>query len=272
MPDVYVVGGRGYIGSRLSESLRQSGYTVEVIDPGYLVSDTPDESQDVTARGFEVPGDGKPVVWCACIHRLPPGVQDTTGEWDEYADLLMHGCPAEWVEAGHPLVYLSSMQVVTQRALDLYAEVKLDFERWALGRAGVRVIRPGTVWGGLVSPGDPTNRVHTVVNRYLTTGELPDEKWRAYTTRITSLIQEIVDAVDRTQRGELPGDVLTVTDFHRPTVRKDLEDSTAVTDVHILTEARWNAWSSGFRGYWEVPKHPMARLAKARDLPWKENA
>ena len=121
------------------------------------------------------------------------------------------------------------------------------------------LFRSGTVWGGLCSPEDPTNRVHTVVNRYLTTGNPPDENWRAYITGITSLIGAILSAVDQTRTGELGGDITNVTDWGRPAVRQDLLNS------HALRDAQ--AWVTS-RGDWPVPAHPMARLAKARGLPW----
>lgn len=261
--DVRVVGGCGYVGKRVVATLEHEGLDVEVIDPGYLVSETPDESQDVTSRRFKIPQDEAPVVWCACIHRLPDGIEDPTDEWGWYAEELMVNAPLEWIEAGHPLIYLSSMQVVTRGVLDTYAERKLGFERLVVGRAGVRVIRPGTVWGGLICPTDPANRVHTAVNRYLTTGQPPDDRWRAYITGMPNLIAVIGDAVDRAINGELPGDVICVTDWDRPAVRQDLLNSHALRDAQAFT-ARL--------GDWPVPPHPMALLAKARGLPWKETS
>lgn len=266
MPDVYVVGGRGYVGSRLTASLENFGYDVEAIDPGYLTEETPDPSQDVTDFRFPIPKDGKPVIWLACIHRVPDedklSAEDYC-EWNAYAEELMVDCPQEWHEEGHPVIYVSSMQIVTQKTLDIYAKCKRQFEQWAVGTPGVRVIRPGTVWGGLNKPSDPTNRVHTVVNRFLTTGELPDDNWRAYTTAITKLIDALMDALLHCERGELPGDVLTCTDWARPCVRENLADG------HAFQNAR--GFVAG-RGDWPVPPHPMSRLAAARDLPWKEEA
>jgi nucleoside-diphosphate-sugar epimerase len=261
MNKVHVVGGRGYIGSRLARRLTELGYDVNVIDPGYTISDTPDESQDVTDPGFEIPNDGAPVVWLACIHRLPPEVDDSLAEWERYADQLMVESPREWIQADHPIIYVSSMQVVTQEDYDLYADCKQNFETMFVGRAGVRIIRPGTVWGGLIE-GDQTNRVQTVVNKWLVGGALPDEHWRAYTTRIQNLLDVLESSVVRAFDGELPGDVWAVTDICRPTVATDITPKVFPTA---------SAFREAYVGKdFGNPPHPMARLARARGLPWKD--
>lgn len=255
-PRVYVVGGSGYVGRRLDPKLRKK-WDVRVIDPGYLLFDTPDTAKDVTAPGFEIPDDDAPVVWLACVHRIPPAIEKDpalASAWDQYAQLLMECCPVEWHDAGHPIVYVSSAQVITQRgrAPDVYAAYKSAAEQELLGRLGATVIRPGTVWGGL-NPKDRTSRIQTVVNRYCTTGVLPDEHWASYTTRIWDLVKVLVVATGAAARGT--GDVYTISDLGRPAVAQDLQ--VGKIGKRLSDEIEWPAWP-----------HPMELLAKHRGLPW----
>ena len=256
---VYAVGGRGYIGQRWVED-QSDTYDVRVIDPGYTVKDTPNPNEDVTSEPFNIPQEPGIVIWFPCIHRLPESCYN--GPWRSYAYKLMVQVPQLWLAAGHKMIYMSSMQAVTAPFQDLYAHCKRRFEHDRVGTPGLRIIRPGTVWGGL-RKGDRTNRTQTVVNRYINTGKLPDENWEAYTSDIHTILDVLDASVDQAVKGELPGDVLCPTDLNRPCKWRDLLDIPDITYERSAMIER-----VGPAGLAET-EHPMQLLAQARGLDWR---
>lgn len=202
---VHVVGGAGYIGTHLCAALRRS-YEPRVWDFG-LYAPTHNAGVRCDAengpcacgawhdrndiRSIDPPGDGRPVIWLASPHKEPPGLgPEDKDKWLIYGAQLVEAAH-EWHAAGHPLIYVSSTSVLTD-SRSAYADVKEYGEASLVANLGTKIIRFGTVVGGLHD--DPC-RPQTVPNRWALTGERPDENYGAFVTRLEDATKAIVDAL-----------------------------------------------------------------------------
>lgn len=191
---IYVVGGNGYLGSRLVPRLVDDGWAVKVID-NCVYNQAPPLEYSLEAGGrlkFEfanvldipVPAGNEPVIWLASLHR--DAKEDPDKHAKVYTDLMVRR-PLGWLAAGHPLVYVSSMSVLTDRQ-SLYSLAKgLAEEQIIKHSRAFQILRFGTVWGGLCE--DPT-RPQTAINRAIL-GELPDETYMAFTTSLHSAVEAL---------------------------------------------------------------------------------
>lgn len=198
---VYLVGGGGYVGSRLDKELKTLGWETNIIDLG-LFGRKDFMPQDVLT--VPVPDDGWPVVWLASVHDAT--VRPWEVEWSEIARKIMVHAPLAWVE-NHPMVYVSSMRAVTGThrmygAIKRLAEIRLLEEG-----ACCAIVRPGTVWGGF----DPElpNRTMTAINKYIITGEISPE-YSCWTINMSDLVARIVSLLHRKDFNQ---QILNVTDF-----------------------------------------------------------
>lgn len=206
MSKFYLVGGAGYIGTALQQYLEdEDRFELEVIDIG--IHGNVENPQDI--REIDPPGDGTPVVWLASQHMEPPGLNEA-GRWVEYA-VEMEASLLRWRDAGHPILYTSSMQVLTNKE-STYAAHKRYAEGALLGRLGCMVLRFGTVTGGYDLP---VCRPHTVPNRVILDPEfLPSDDYAAYWTAVTTAVVAIADAMNEPELWA--GEVMNIEDFGEP--------------------------------------------------------
>lgn len=158
---ILLIGGAGYIGSRLRRALEMLNHDVAIVDPEILTG-KPDPIEDVREL---VPSQGEladVTVWLASIHDVS---EDEAPEWGRIAHELMVRLPQDWNTAvqarGKRFIYFSSMRAATHKNR-LYGWMKALAESVL---RGATILRPGTVWGGL-APSLP-NRTHTLLNRML---------------------------------------------------------------------------------------------------------
>jgi len=171
---VYLVGGKGYIGSSLGRFLSQLGDWA----PEYL-----DLKDGFDARKEKPPADNNLVIWLASPHELEP--VELEPAWDSYYQDTMIYAPKRWVAAGHPMIYISSMRAMTSTKF-IYGRVKEAAEKYLLG-PDVTIVRPGTVWGPPQSPDSPI-RVHTAMNYALVSGKFTGDGWKSYTCYLPVLL------------------------------------------------------------------------------------
>jgi nucleoside-diphosphate-sugar epimerase len=193
---IYLIGGAGYIGSRLALELRQRGQPFRILDACILGNECEHWREltkvDVFKSGaLDCIEPEDTVVWLASLHN---------GDWkgiESVGERLMWRMPYNLLHRRCRLLYVSSMQVFALSRCP-YADAKARAEHMLAARAQAErrslcIIRPGTVWGWLRA-GLP-NRVHTVPNRYLLTGELPDGFYSSYICSMGSLVDTIAAAL-----------------------------------------------------------------------------
>lgn len=275
---IYVVGGGGYIGSRLVKRLRKH-HEVEVIDIG--IFNNVEDPRD--AMLMPPPKNQDPVIWLASIHDLPEAIEQNEmvrNPWFTYAYGLMINRPREWVQAGHPMIYVSSMRSLTEDTV--YAQVKREGECLVIGNPRVQVFRFGTVWGGFEDPTFPM-RHQTAMNNFLIHHDVP-ENYSRFTTHMDFGLSMLVQTVNRIgsplrrairealRGGDLAfGEIINVTDFSAPTMTERLEnlltdEPCSFFESRILAE---RDYISEFGVNLQTP-HPMEKLAKITGLPWPE--
>ncbi len=250
--EVILVGGAGYVGTRLTELLVDEGYEVEVIDPLILGVKPPIgthsrmDVRTVPTCHFE----GKTVIYLASIHAVPP---ELARQWEPVAAEIMLNEPTRIASVAKRFIYISSMRARTDPTTgpeaSLYSHMKRCAERRLFQLPHVTVVRPGTVWGDV---GGAPSRRHTVPNRYLCSGELPDEHWSAYTCCIWDLIERIQCCL--TEPG---GEIIHCIDHVTPCTRDKLPKVVAS--------------SAGQSPPWKRPlgQHPMELYAKYYKKEWK---
>lgn len=210
--NVLLVGGAGYIGSRLARTLEERGHTCQTIDAGILARPGSFHGEhDVRSGGlstdpfsvhferesFTYPDRAPVVIWLASIHDVP---KDQEEQWREIAYDLMVRLPEKWakatIESGGRFIYFSSTRAGTHPDR-LYGWLKRRFER--VRPFGTTVVRPGTVWGALSET--LPNRCHTVVNRMLIDSQwLPEPLEEPFfTCQYAFLERVVVDLVERPQ-------------------------------------------------------------------------
>lgn len=206
--NILLIGGAGYIGSRLSAALEELGHKTIILDANLLSGGG---GQDVRTAPVEVaPYDA--IVWLASIHDMS-GQEE---EWQSIAYQLMVSKPLEWATAAAaqyvPFLYFSSTRAGTHPDSQ-YGWNKARFE--SIRPRGTTVVRPGTVWGMLDM--ELPNRTHTIVNRMIV-----DSAWMPspgnqpfFTCAMRWLIPRVVSLIvnpDHVMRGL----ILPVTDQERP--------------------------------------------------------
>lgn len=210
--NILLIGGAGYIGSRLSRALEARGHAISVIDPRILGAEPglpfPCEAYDVRewTPGKEPQGPHAKmrqpdvVIWLASIHDVG---NDRESDWEAIAYELMVKLPLEWAaatqKAGGRFIYFSSTRAGTHTNR-LYGRMKRRFEQLAMSHERPpTIIRPGTVWGSLDDSGALPNRVHTVVNRMLVQPDWRPEPLEEsfFTCRYRTLEHVVVDLVEK---------------------------------------------------------------------------
>lgn len=218
--NVILVGGHGYLGSRVRVALEADGAHPLVVDPGILQK-VDDCSQDVLKMPYhyhEVEGDV--VVWLASIHEVP---ESSRLVWQDIAYDLMVKTPMEWAAAvgtaGGRFIYISSTRAGTHPD-GLYGWNKRRFELLTAGDDHVTVIRPGTIWGGLSET--LPNRTQTVINKMLTSDWLPEPLWEPFFTCHIDIIVNIIQALLVAPDHRDAGLIRTATDTFIPITGADL--------------------------------------------------
>jgi len=261
---IYVIGGSGYIGTPLCRELRADGWEVENID--CRVYGDRDKKQDV--RTIKPPGDGSPCIFLATIHREPAGLTaKEQGAWGKAMEDLMVNAPLNWLRAGHPLTFASSMQV--PKGGCLYANAKLAAEQRLVGLPNCDVLRFGTAWGQMLD-GDPV-RFETAINSALTGKELT-ENYVAHVTHISLIVQALAYAPCCPQYGE----VRNVTDMHDPITGRMIN---CIPDIevnkHTPFQALFMQEYKKFAQYRELEtferEHFTKSLANYYGLPWPKD-
>lgn len=177
MRDVILVGGGGYIGSRLQLRLDAAEIPYENIDLGIFGKAG---GRCVGALPMEH-GAGAVVVWLASFHREPVG-KEVDPQWAAAYHELMVEHPVRWSGPAFHLVYISSMRALTDRG-SLYGRTKARAERRLVHHCdNFSVLRFGTVWGGW-REGLPY-RPSTALNYALTRGVFTGSHWSAFTTQM----------------------------------------------------------------------------------------
>lgn len=199
MSKVHVVGGLGYIGIPLCKELHDLGYDVHVYDidihgSAEFAKDWATVHQWDMRQG-PIVSDGNPVVWLASQH-MEPSFDDGNyddGRWIVYSNEMFSALQALVMDKGQ-VIYTSSAQVLS--GWSIYANHKRRIEKLMCGEKSCRVLRFGTVFGGLHRT---PSRPQTVPNRVLSTlGEwLPDTNYLANLTHIDLAVDSLVRAVQR---------------------------------------------------------------------------
>jgi nucleoside-diphosphate-sugar epimerase len=264
-PKVYIVGGHGYIGTRLVPCLIADGWAPEVIDCG--IYEEPAPLLDV--RKMNPPEDNHPVVWLATIHKEPDGLkQDEVKPWVQEMTKVMVDLPLAWYKAGHPMLYASSMQVVGPGPSSAYAYAKRIAEASFVGAHNTQVLRFGTVWGGL---NENPLRLETAINAALLGEQLPDD-YKAYTTHINRAVEALCYGLCR----PFLGTVENVTDSD------DYVTGAYVNDTQSKPPTSRTAWELLFsresdRAEWAQQRRGSYRpatelLAQYYGLPWPSDS
>jgi nucleoside-diphosphate-sugar epimerase len=197
MNSILVVGGAGYIGSRLIARLKQAGHNVGLWDADFYgtvdavakANDLQDVLKEDVRWIYEHEREACAflknfdlIIYLASPHdiNLPADHRAVR----RYYPAIMGEC-ADLIRymSGLPLVYVSSMRALTHPS-STYGYYKKAAEQFFNKLRTGAIVRFGTVWGGLSPHRHFPNRVVTVPNKYVLTGQLPDEHWRAYTTHI----------------------------------------------------------------------------------------
>lgn len=265
---IYLIGGDGYIGTRLQEALDADELEYVVIDPR-VYGDK--EGEDV--GNVYPPEEPAIVVWLASFHRTPPGysrlAHSDREKWEIAYAKLMQQEAEKWALLGHSVIYISSMQLVTNPG-DLYSMSKSRAERLLLTpEVNSQILRFGTVWGSLDQ--DPA-RPQTAVNAALL-GTPPDEHYIAYTTHMRLAIDAIMEAI----YSPFLNTIKCVVDDLVPATRETFEfliDRKArklnTWQKLFLQEAR--RISSDRAQELSKQTHPTELLARFYDLPWPKEA
>lgn len=199
--NVILVGGLGYLGSRLNVVLQGAKVSVDVVDPGILQG-IPDSSsaalafsQDVLQMSVPSFTEDDVVVWLASIHEVP---DESRLVWQDVAYELMVTVPLRWAsavgKAGGRFIYISSTRAATHTDR-LYGWNKRRFEILTVAEDHVTVLRPGTIWGALSET--LPNRTQTVINRMLTDATFQVEPhtepfFTCHMYRIVGFIKELI--------------------------------------------------------------------------------
>lgn len=193
MSNIAIVGGLGYIGSRVAglfSQLEEEGeraFNVTVIDANLFGNAEAFRRRFPTIRVEEqdvrdgIVGDYDTIIYLAGPHELPEGADEELVK-NYYSQVMVQ--EAERLSAFcDRFVYASSMRSVTHNSL--YARNKREAEE-AIPKFcdDWRIVRFGTVYGGFSVDAANPNRSNTVPNRRLMYGDLPDENYAAYTTKI----------------------------------------------------------------------------------------
>lgn len=267
---VIVVGSDGYIGSRLCPALRQFGYDVDAIDCGVYSNVPAAYKRDV--RELDPPGDGRPVVWLATIHREPEGFDSLPVEgqrkWLVALEDIAFTQLERWIRAGHPLVFPSSMQVMELMGPSRYGLAKRMVEsRWVAQR-GVQIVRFGTVWGGFNTEGPI--RAETAINSALLGRTLTDN-YLAFTTHIDRAVTAILCLLPR----QFLGTVENVLDSEDPVTGPEINE---IVETYARERSSWQqsfmlerGWAERRASEFKKPrKHFTRALAEYYCLPWPE--
>jgi len=218
--NIILVGGAGYLGTRLNVALQSAGVSVEITDPGILQG-TDDASQDVLKMPVPSFTAADVVVWLASIHEVP---DESRLVWQDVAYRLMIETPLKWAaavgEAGGRFIYISSTRAATHTNR-LYGWNKRRFEILTVAEDHVTVLRPGTIWGNLSET--LPNRTQTVINRMLTDGTFQVEPhtepfFTCHMDRLLIAIVELLPFSDHCNSGL----IRAVTDTRLPITGKDL--------------------------------------------------
>jgi nucleoside-diphosphate-sugar epimerase len=195
-----LVGGAGYLGTRIGKELERSDIKFSVLDPCLLwPEDHRNSGWDIDLRDVtKVPQEefrGKTVVYLASLHKHPDL------KWEPVMDRLMVTTPLSLLPYVDRLIYISSMQTIhgepsTYAAKKRRAEAQLFS---SLHFQKVSVLRLGTLFGGL-ERGYP-NRIHTVPNRYcIGRGDIPAD-FSSYVTDVVQSVGNVVDLITYPYKG-----------------------------------------------------------------------
>jgi nucleoside-diphosphate-sugar epimerase len=199
MKTVYIIGGAGYIGSRVVDKMfeERDRWDPVVLDLGLHGNCC--DPWDVTTGNKALAPDGLrtdiPILYLAGAHESPFWNRlssDEKFQWQQVGRKIMIDAPLALVERGHPLVYVSSMRALTHPHT-YYGNLKRQAEIALFQKA--RIIRIGTVYGSLRGSHGP-KRTITVPNNYLLRGELPDEHWKAYITPMRKVVSECLRGLE----------------------------------------------------------------------------
>jgi nucleoside-diphosphate-sugar epimerase len=194
---IYVVGGAGYIGQRLMPLLEKfypwaPVWCVDLQQPKRW-----DRHITADAREWEPEDPNSVIVYMASVQ------EPSDNMCAMLANEIMVDTPSYFLmtQRCKHMVYFSSIRAVEAREENatIYSEEKRNAEQVLLcldalrGRT-ISILRPGTVFGGF-SDALPVRRT-TVPNKYLLTGELPDENYRAYICPMNTILWAATEAVD----------------------------------------------------------------------------
>jgi nucleoside-diphosphate-sugar epimerase len=267
---VYLIGGRGYLGSGLYQALkRYPQLSVEVIDAnvyeeGRLTKDGRGDDVRRINPASKAPGIA---VWLATLHKEPDGLDELGQEkWRCLGGDLMVDAPRRWYDDGHKILYISSMQVVSGFYESLYAQLKNEAESYFVGRLDTTTVRFGTIWGNLER--DPT-RPQTAINAAILGHRLPDDQYRAYTTSYQEAVYQLAWEITN---GLFWGEVRNFCDTAQPVEGDFVRASFEAANPRHRLQASW----ATFRAHLTAERieslksrtHPTELLASYYKLPY----
>jgi len=177
MRPILILGGLGYIGSRLCQAL--SDCEVQVVDADIYGAGLGPLYEELPTSAFR----GKVVVNLASFHREADNLVNR-GTWArQYMELLVHE-PLALSECAHKLVNVSSMRSLEDQSL--YGLSKRAAEQKMCAMSNVQHVRLGTVWGGFED--DLPNRFSTAVNFALSRGYFEGDTYASHVTHMDRVI------------------------------------------------------------------------------------
>lgn len=189
---IYIVGGSGYIGQRIARRLRDAGTDVTIVDLQAPKVDVPFVQAD--ARFWSPPTKRCRIIYMASVQEPSNDMPDVVAEY------IMVNAPLRLLHVCEHLVYFSSIRAAVLPNVDscptLYSRMKSEAELELLDTGPTHsftILRPGTVFGGFAD--ELPVRVSTVPNKFLITGEKPDNKYRAYVCPMSRIVNAALDAV-----------------------------------------------------------------------------
>lgn len=175
-----IVGGDGYIGSRLKRLFDPS--TVRVVDLDIYARGKRQDIADFGAADFS----NTCMIWLASFHREPDNHLDREA-WKEAYYQLMVRYPLWFASNCRRFVYASSMRALTDQE-SIYGRIKKLAEK-DLTKYNATILRFGTVWGGLDRK--LPNRCNTAMNYAITRGKFTGNHWTGHLTHMSKAIDAL---------------------------------------------------------------------------------
>jgi len=216
MKPILILGGLGYIGSRLGNALKSRGLDIEIIDMDIYGQGNGLMYEELPTSIFR----DKVIVNLASFHREAADAVNLDNWARQYGALMIEE-PEALSECAHKLIQVSSMRSLYDKSI--YGRSKSLCEQKLSSMPNVQHVRFGTVWGGFSD--NMPNRFSTAVNFALSRGYFEGSEWAAPVTHMDKVIMSLetyVLAHAKYKETIFDGTVVNVVDNHEPMTSDEL--------------------------------------------------